>query len=98
MVRRIKLDPKRIQNKQDANVYMKELFQFEDENAAVNTDALTEALSKQTDETDVILTPSVITEICESEYAYSILLALGNASQVNPNLRIRFVKENYEAA
>lgn len=69
---------------------MKEAFEFEDDYDCVNLDALNDSLSEVDEDTYVILTPDSIMKICKEEYAYRVLLVLGNAAQANPYLHIRF--------
>ena len=91
MYRQIELNPDRIMNKQDMREYMQETFLFEDEEyGAINLDALSDSLSEVTDQVDIILRPDAIRKICESEYAYKVLLVLGRAGEDNPNLRLLF--------
>ncbi|MBR2675621.1 MAG: hypothetical protein IKE28_01735 [Solobacterium sp.] len=90
MEKRIILNPDRIQTKEDMNKYMMEVFGFEDDYDSASLDALKDSLSEIEEETFVILTPDSIMKICGSEYAYKVLLVIGEAAQVNPYLHIRF--------
>ena len=90
MYRQIELNPDRITSKEAMREYMQQTFLFEDDYAAVNLDALNDSLSEVTDQVDIILRPDTIRKICESEYAYKVLLVLGRAGEDNPNLRLLF--------
>lgn len=90
MYRQIELNPDRITSKEDMREYMQKTFMFDDDYACVNLDALSDSLSEVTDQVDIILRPDAIRKICESEYAYKVLLVLGRAGEDNPNLRLLF--------
>ena len=90
MYRQIELNPDRITSKEAMREYMQQTFLFEDDYAAVNLDALNDSLSEVADQVDIILRPDTIRKICESEYAYKVLLVLGRAGEDNPNLRLLF--------
>lgn len=90
MEKRIVLRPDRIQTREDMNLYMQGLFSFEGEYACSNLDALRDSLSEVTEDTVIVLTPETIQKICENEYSYKVLLALGYAAEENPHLSIRF--------
>ena len=90
MYRQIELNPDHITSKEAMREYMQQTFLFEDDYAAVNLDALNDSLSEVTDQVDIILRPDSIRKICESEYAYKVLLVLGRAGEDNPNLRLLF--------
>lgn len=90
MEKRIVLRPDRIQTREDMNLYMQGLFSFEGEHACSNLDALRDSLSEVTEDTVIVLTPETIQKICENEYSYKVLLALGYAAEENPHLSIRF--------
>ncbi len=87
------LNPLRMTSKQDMHAYMDELFGFKEELDAVNLDALYDSLSEVSEDTDLILTPKSVTRICRSEYAYRLLLVLGEAAQENPHIRLLFREE-----
>ncbi len=90
MEKRIILNPDRIQTKENMSRYMTEVFGFEDDYDSANLDDLKASLSEIDEETFVILTPDSIMKICGSEYAYKVLLVIGEAAQKNPYLHIRF--------
>ena len=92
------LNPERMKTRSDMHEYMDELFGFQEELDAVNLDALNDSLSEITEETDLILTPSSIRKICESDYAYALLLVLGRAAEENPYIHVHFRKETKNEA
>ena len=89
MYRRIELNPERIMSDADMKEYISNLSLLYDAEAE-NLDALLDLLTEVTDQVDIIVTPETISRICDSVYAYKVLLAFSLASEENPNLHLYF--------
>lgn len=89
MSKRIRLDASRLTNREEMSDYMKQVFDFP-EYFGRNLDALRDCLEDVEEETDVVLDRECIRIMCETPYAYKVLLVLGRAAENNPNLHILF--------
>ncbi len=87
--RKIWLDADRLENKESALEYFKELFELSDY-IGNNLDALFDCLTEAKEGTSFLLTKECVRKICDHEYAFKVLMVLGRAANENPNLRILF--------
>lgn len=89
--KKIWLEADKLKSKESLYPYMKEIFDFP-EYFGNNLDALNDCLSEVNEHTDILLTRQCVTEICENEYAFKVLIVLGEACNNNPYLHILFRK------
>jgi len=90
MTRRIVIDGGRLLNKEDALLYVNQLFHFEKE--VKGLDSMVDYLSEEREEIEIVLNSKSISKLCYSKYGFKVLMALGSVAQQNPNFKIVFTK------
>lgn len=89
--KKIWLDASKMKDKESLYSYMKEIFELP-EYFGNNLDALSDSLSEVSEPIDILLTRQCVKEICEDEYAFKVLIVLGEAANNNPYLHLLFRK------
>lgn len=89
--KKIWLDASKLKDKDTLYSYMKEIFELP-EYFGNNLDALSDSLSEVSEPIDILLTRQTVKDICEDEYAFKVLIVLGEAANNNPYLHLLFRK------
>lgn len=94
MSKEIILDANRIMDRESMYLYMKEAFPLP-AHFGKNLDALNDVLSEVDTDIEILLTRENVDAICQSKYAYKVLMVLGRAVEENPHIHIKFAEDRF---
>ena len=89
--RKVYLRADQICDRKSAASYMTKMFHFP-EGFVQNLSSMKDCLEEVYEDTDILLSKKAVKEICQSSYAFQVLLTIGTAADENPHIQIHFTE------
>ncbi len=88
MAKRVWLEAEPLKTRSAMGPYLAECFDLDE--VPTNLDALHDELTEVCEHVNVYMTQDTVKEIASDEYAYKVLMVLGDAVTENPYIKLRF--------